>query len=315
MASHFLEEPDVDTLFSIGKIILKFDNVIETPKNKMKYRDKLGELIGCSGETLYNQIILPDKPWISRRSLVAFKKNYTRFFDSLKGPDLLKLEGLTKKKCVDLYNKISNQKLSTPPKKARSSKNKPLSSSAKLKAFENTNWHIFFFEEVIKTEKGKPIVYEGVSWAILNCQPLGRAELIKQKSPNDNKATSIYTGRYSLARDNKDLQLELKLGTVRDLRITCYTGDTDYFDVCVGMATNVTETFEAWTVLMVSASQIENKELKPGFQSQELNTVGNIEIPDYIWSFFKEKSNVYLAAPKTGTGIKEIYTIINGRKS
>jgi len=316
METYFLDKTDKVSIFKIAKTILLEQEIITEKSSKKKIRDEVAKLLGYSGDTLYNQFENDPNPWISKKALGQFLLSLERFeiwtrknkiSSNVKALSILN-DWLT------LSKRISQKKRTVIRKKTKQpARSASLPTTDKLKRLENTKWYIFFYEEQIKTEKKKTIVYEGVSWAILGCHS-GEAELKKQKSPNDEKATSLYTGKYSLVRESKDLQLELKLGTVRDLRITLYLGDTNYFDVCVGMATNVTETFEAWTVLMVAAEQIESSELKPGFRSQQLETKESFDIPDYIWSFFEKKSTVYLVAPKTGTGIREILAISKDRK-
>jgi len=192
-------------------------------------------------------------------------------------------------------------------------KKKAPDDSDRIKEFENRNWYVFFVDELKHVQNNKATKVSGVSWAVLKCKALGKAELIKQKSPNENRTPSVYIGNYFISKDGRDLQFDLSMKGERNLRISCYIGNNSNFDYCMGMATNTTETFEAWAVVFVSSKKIKSLSLKPGFHSKKLPGKKADVLPDYIYKFFEDRNANYLIIPKTGTGVADILDLITGR--
>jgi hypothetical protein len=311
MVKYGLEKQDVDFIFKKTKSILKLVGITEEKEGVLKFRDHIGKLMNLSGDTVYNQIINNPRPYISEKALNALKDSVTHFFQNA---GKFEYEGFSRPQFDNFYSKIIKQKItvSKPPNKRSDISSNEI--EKRKKSFENTSWYVFFYDGVTGYENDNPILYNGVSWAVLKCLSPGKAELTKQKSPNENQSSSIYTGVYSLSKDNRELMFALKLSGDRDLRINIYVGNGSDYDYCVGMATNSTEEFEAWAVLFVQANKIDYLNLQPGFQAEKLIDKSEKKLPDFVCDFFKSPGSSHLSVPKIGTGINNIYKIINNRK-
>jgi hypothetical protein len=311
MVKYGLDKQDVDFIFKKTKSILKYKGITEEKEGVLKFRNHIGKLMNLSGDTLYNQIINNPQPYISEKALNALEVSVVHFF---RNAGKFEYEGFSKPQFDKFYSKVTTQKItvSKPPNKRSGISSNRIKTQKNF--FENTSWYVFFYDSITGYENDNPTLYHGISWAFLKCLSSGKAELTKQKSPNENQSSSIYTGVYTLSKDSRELMFALKLNGDRDLRINIYVGNGSDYDYCVGMATNSTEEFEAWAVLFVQANKIEYLNLQPGFQTEKLIDKSEKKLPDFVCDFFKSPGSSYLSVPKIGTGINNIYRIINNRK-
>lgn len=186
------------------------------------------------------------------------------------------------------------------------------SSDPVLTGVEGTAWYIFYYydEKIIKN--GKAIKTNGVAWAILKCGHSGRAELSK-KSADEEGAISIYEGDYSLSEDRLDLVFNLTLKGKRNLQLRWYLGTGATHNTCIGMASNVTEDFEAWAIVAIAAPTLPKLSTNPGFQLKNDKSKGKVILPPIVWEFLDDSQSTYLVVPRIGAGRDNIRKAISNR--
>lgn len=165
MDTYHLEDKDVIFILKKATTILKAKDITEDKLgSKLKFRDKIGELMNLTGDAVYNQMINNPKPYISDKSLKTLIRSVDQYFKKL-DEGSYKFDGFSKTQFKDFHEKILSQKIvaiknkkqgsnqfdqarrkkedATDETKPKNENGELLNQSNFLRHFENSSWDCF----------------------------------------------------------------------------------------------------------------------------------------------------------------------------
>lgn len=192
---------------------------------------------------------------------------------------------------------------------------KPFSPSDKQRFYEGKKFWIYWFDDLVVTDKGQSISHNGISRGLLELMPFGRAELSRYVTWAKG-SKRIYSGIFQLMGNENYLAIKMKLkeSSERDLRMLVYIGSSE-FEIALGMAANVHEVMWARKVLIEPIKVLSEAILtEPEFYSKTLKNPNNEIIPEYVWKFFERKEKNKLLISKRITSIEGFWEWQNLKK-
>ncbi len=234
------------------------------------------------------------------KSISARRKTVYELTKMIRFEEPVVLPEKTFKNYLDFINKEREEKINI-----HKTSLKRWEPSKKMRAFENTQWALYYYDEESDKSDGPDIeMIGGVTRALLRLKPFGKAEIRGYRTTK--KDSEIYNGYYSMYGE-KYMLLEMKLGEYRekDLHILFYIG-TGSLTLAIGQFHNVGASIYSGTVIL---EKFTSKSV-PAYEDADAGTFfpsDHIDLPKHISEFFRDKRRNILRVPSNITSISDFW--------